>query len=229
MLSVKIGGKDFYTEFGCILASKTISAPKTQTKQVKVPLRDGTIDLTDALTDEAKFENRKIEIEFLCLTNQTQAVVSRVENFCHGRKMQVIFDDDAAFYYYGLVSVDKPKTLRHGVSFTVTVDAEPYKYDILSSAVDWEWDVFDFEEGIINETGALVVNGTRDVSLIIRRMRVFPEFIVSAPMTMTYDGVTYNLKAGTQKLYRVFFKEGENNLRFTGNGTVSINYVGGQL
>ena len=100
---------------------------------------------------------------------------------------------------------------------------------MFSSAVDWEWDSFDFEEGIINETGQLIVNGSVTISLVCRRKRMFPIFTASAPITMLYDGVTYNLLVGSQKFYDIFLCEGVNEFTFTGNGTVSIDYIGGSL
>jgi hypothetical protein len=109
------------------------------------------------------------------------------------------------------------------------VDAEPFKYDVLSSAVNWEWDIFDFESGIINETGELIVNGETTVSLICRQKRMFPTFTASSAMTVIYDGEVFNLSAGSQKMYDIFLVEGNNELTFKGNGTVSIDYIGGSL
>jgi hypothetical protein len=48
-------------------------------------------------------------------------------------------------------------------------------------------------------------------------------------MNVTFEGETYLLKAGEQKVYDIFFAEGENTLTFTGNGTISIDYIGGSL
>ena len=58
---------------------------------------------------------------------------------------------------------------------------------------------------------------------------MFPTFIASADMSVIFEGITYNLKAGSQKVYDIFLCEGKNELTFTGKGTVSINYIGGSL
>lgn len=227
--NVKIGDKDMYEDFGCFLKSKHINFPKIQTKQVVVPSADGAIDLTDAVTDEPKFENREITMSFLCLKNNAKALKNIIGSYMHGKKMKIVFSDDSAFYYYGRISVEKIEEITHGITFDVKVDADPYKYDIDSTMVDWEWDTLDFEEGYINETGNLVVDGELEVQLIARRKRQFPDFTVSEPMQLEFDGVTYNLVAGTQKLYKLFFKEGINVMKFIGHGTVSIDYRGGEL
>ena len=143
--------------------------------------------------------------------------------------MKIVCDDDPAFYYIGRVSVDNWNSDGRVGKLVIKCTVEPFKYDIVSSDVDWEWDLFDFEQGIINETGELIVDGTRDVTLVCRRKRMFPTFIASADMSVIFEGITYNLKAGSQKVYDIFLCEGKNKLTFMGKGTVSINYIGGSL
>lgn len=230
MKGVTIGDKHNYRDWGIILSSKTISPPEVQTNKVDVPMRDGAIDLTESLTDDVKFKDRHITLNFTVLDRSTwTAKVSEIQNYLHGKRLKIVFDDDLAFYYVGRISVNKWETNKNIGSLVIDGDVEPFKYDMISSAVDWEWDIFDFENGIINEMGELIVNGETTISLICRRKRMFPIFTASAPMTVKYDDETFNLAAGKQKLYGVFLCEGVNELTFNGNGTVSIDYVGGSL
>lgn len=230
MIGVTIGEKHSFRDWGIILSSKVISPPEAQINKVDVPMRDGSIDLTESLTDDIKFKDRKITLNFT-VTDKSKwtAKVSEIENYLHGKRLKIVFDDDLAFYYYGRVSVNKWATDKAIGSLVVECTVEPFKYDVLSSAVDWEWDVFDFEEGIINETGELIVNGETTISLICRRKRMFPIFTASEPMTVKYDGEIFILAAGEQKLYGLFLCEGVNELTFNGNGTVAIDYRGGSL
>ena len=231
MNGVTIGEKHNYNDWGLILSEKVISPPVPKTSKVEVPMRDGSIDLTEALSDEVKFEDRLITLTFTVIDPIAtwSAKISEIENYLHGKRMKIVFDDDLAFYYIGRVSVNKWTSNKNIGKLVVECEVEPFKYDMFSSAVDWEWDLFDFEEGIINETGQLIVNGSATISLICRRKRMFPIFTASAPMTMLYDGVTYNLLAASQKFYDLFLCEGVNEFTFTGNGTVSIDYIGGSL
>lgn len=231
MNGVKIGEKHSFDEFGLILSSKTISPPSVQTSKASVPLRDGSIDLTEAITDVTRYDNRKIQMTFSVIDpmNTWTEKVSAIENYIHGQKMKLVFDDDIAFYYIGRLSVNSWSSNKSVGKLVIECDADPFKYDVISSAVDWEWDVFDFEDGIINETGQLIVDGTTTITLICRKKRMFPIFTASTEMTVKYDGETYNLKAGSQKMYDIFLVEGENVLAFNGNGTVSIDYIGGSL
>ena len=230
MIGVTIGEKHSFKDWGIILSSKVISPPEPQLNKVDVPMRDGSIDLTESLTDDIKFKDRTITLNFTVTDKATwTAKVSEIENYLHGKQMKIVFDDDLAFYYYGRISVNKWATDKAIGSLVVECQVEPFKYDVLSSAVDWEWDVFDLEEGIINETGELIVNGETTISLICRRKRMFPIFTASTPMTVKYDDEIFNLVAGEQKLYGIFLCEGVNELTFNGKGTVSIDYRGGSL
>ena len=155
--------------------------------------------------------------------------ISEIYNYIHGQKLKIIFDDDLAFYYIGRLEVNDWLSEKNKGTLVIEATVEPFKYDIVSSAVDWEWDVFDFEDGIINETGDLIVNGTRVITLVCRRKRMFPTFIASADMTVEFEGEVHSLKAGSQKVYGILLSEGNNVLTFKGNGTVSIDYIGGSL
>ena len=230
MLGVTIGEKHSFNDWGIILSSKVISPPEPQINMVEVPLRDGSIDLTESLTDEIKFKDRKITLNFTITDKATwTSKVSEIQNYLHGKQMKIVFDDDLAFYYFGRVSVNKWETNKTIGKLVIEGTVEPFKYDVLSSAVDWEWDIFDFEEGIINETGELIVNGETTISLICRRKRIFPIFTASEPMTVKFDDETFQLAAGKQKLYGIFLCEGVNEFTFNGKGTVAIDYRGGSL
>ena len=231
MIGVTIGEKHSYNDWGLILSSKTISPPVPKTNSVSVPLMDGTIDLTEILTEDIKYEDRNLKFTFSVVDKRKSWAekISEIENYIHGKRMKIVCDDDPAFYYIGRVSVDNWNSDSRVGKLVVNCTVEPFKYDILSSAVDWEWDIFDFDQGIINETGELIVDGTRTITLICRRKRMFPIFTASAEMTVKFDGVTYNLPAGSNKIYDIFLCEGKNELMFTGNGTVSIDYIGGSL
>lgn len=231
MYSVRIGEKHAYDDWGIILSSKVISPPTPQIKQVNIPLRDGALDLTETLSEEIRYNDRSISLAFTVVDpiKQWPAKISEIQNYVQGKRLKIVFDDDAAFYYIGRVAVNEFKSNKTIGTLVIECTVEPFKYDVLSSVVDWEWDIFDFDEGIINEAGELIVNGSRTINLICRKKRMLPIFTVSAAMTVTYDGEVFNLLPGEQKLYELFLIEGENELTFTGTGTVTIDYRGGSL
>lgn len=143
--------------------------------------------------------------------------------------MKIILSNDTNFYYKGKVKVkDFDRfSLKHVID--IECDVEPYKYDLTSSDEDWPWDPFDFETGIINETKDLEVNGELEVSILGRRKRVVPKIICDNPLELIFNGETYNLTAGTNNSPDIEICDGENILKFIGNGTVTIEYRGGSL
>lgn len=231
MNGVKIGNMHSFDDWGLVLVSKQISAAEPQMNLISVPMRDGSIDLTEVLSNDIKYKDRTITMVFEIMDPRADwsAKVSIIQNYLHGKRLQIVFDDDCAFYYVGRVAVSEWSPNKSTAQIQIEAIVEPFKYDVLSSAVDWEWDIFDFENGFINEMGELIVDGETTITLICRRKRMFPIFTVSNDMTITFDGEIYNLKTGSQKIYDIFLCEGENELTFKGNGTVSIDYIGGSL
>ena len=73
------------------------------------------------------------------------------------------------------------------------------------------------------------MNGSLSLTVPGTQRWVIPEIMVSAAMTLSYEGKDYDLKQGTNKIYDIVIKEGENMLMFTGTGTVTISYRGGIL
>jgi hypothetical protein len=231
MYGVMIGEKHSYNDFGLILSDKVIAPPTPQYNKVTIPLRDAAIDLTESLTDTIKYNERLITLTFKVVDPilEWASKISAIENYVHGKKLKLIFDDDIGYYYIGRLTVNKWTSNKTIGTIVIECDAEPFKYDITPSNIDWEWDTFDLENGVINEAGEIVVNGTTVFTLICGRKRMFPTFTVSADMTVGFEGDTYTLKEGSQKLYDIFLCEGENVLTFTGSGTVAIEYIGGSL
>ena len=114
-------------------------------------------------------------------------------------------------------------------TFTVTVEADPYKYELTAGDEDWLWDPLDLEEGVIREYGNIEVSGEYAMIIDGTEKWIIPEITVSADMTVAFEGKQYSLKAGTNKVYDIVIKEGENMLTFHGTGTVSVKYRGAIL
>lgn len=226
--------KRLYENYGIIIKSVQIAAPDVQDHRVGIIGRNGSVDLTEAVTGNVRYNDRSIDIDvrFLGNENQRTAKVSELENFAHGQKLKFIFDDDDAFYYLGRIdSVSPPKVVNNkALDFTLSLTVDPYKYNITTSAEDWLWDPFDFEEGMINETANMEVDGELTYTLLAQRRWECPIIISNSAMTLEYDeGEPINIVAGSQVMYDIIITEGEHTFKFTGNGTVTINYVGGML
>lgn len=230
MNGVTFGTKHSYNDFGLILSSKSISLPKAKTKTVEIPGADGVLDLTECLTDDVKYQNRTLQFTFTVVDPLASwaAVLSEVTNFLHGRKLRIYMDWDKNYYYEGRCSVNQFKSDKRTATIVVDCNCDPYKIEKNSSADPWVWDTFSFVDGIIY-INKVTVSGSASATLINRRKVVSPTFTCSAAMTATFEGVTYNLPAGTTTILDIRLQEGENIISFSGNGTVQIDYKGGSL
>ncbi len=228
MIGVTFGDKHSFDDFGIYLTSKTINPPEPQTNTISVPLRDGSIDLTESLTNDVKYNDRKIDMTFSVVhpMEQWSDKVSEIENYLHGKRMKVVFDDDANFYYIGRLKVNEWSSQKSIGKLVIECVADPYKYDIQD---DWLWDPFDFENGYISESENIPVSGSTTIVIVGKRKKTYPTITASSAMTVAYNGATYNLTEGINKLYDMILDEGENTLTFSGSGSVLIEYTGGSL
>lgn len=91
------------------------------------------------------------------------------------------------------------KLNRRYSSVEITVNRDPYKLELYSSLENWLWDSFNFETGIVRNYKDLQVKGNLEVIIPGRTMRVIPVFDCSEEMTVSYNGIIYNLPKGKSK------------------------------
>lgn len=230
MKGVTFGTKHSYKDFGLILTSKTVNLPDLKTETQDVPGMDGELDLTDAITDDVKFKNRKLSFTFTVIdpVKQFFIVLSEVTNFLHGKRLRVVMDDDKNFYYEGRCKVNQFKTDKRTATIIIDCDVEPFKTEINSAGEPWIWDTFSFVDGIIymNE---VKVSGSATINLINRRKIVSPTFTCTSAMTVSFNSSTYSIPKGTTTVLDIRLQEGDNYVTFMGTGTVTIQYKGGSL
>ncbi len=234
MIGVQIGEKHTYKDWNLILTSTDIDFPDPKTETVDVPGTDGELDFSEVLTGDISYKNRKISFEFEMVDRfaNWKNKISEISNYLHGRKFNIILDDDPSFYYYGRITINNFKSNKSTGTITIEADVEPYKYDLYSSIENWLWDPFNFETGIINETNELQVNSELEVVIYGRRKKVVPIINCNSPenqMQVIFKNEAYNLSNGTQKILNIEICEGKNVLKFIGNGIISIEYRGGSL
>lgn len=236
MNGVTFGSKHSYRDWGLILKSRpVISPPSPKTVYVDIPASDGIIDLTESLTGNVKYENRIITCEFNVLDARKRwsNIYSEILDFLHGQQVKVILDEDPTYYYIGRVKVNEWKSDKKTSTIIIEGNVEPYKLEMFSSLEDWEWDSFNFETGIIREYKNIKVDGSLTFTIEGRRKGVVPSFIVQSDdgkgLKVKFNGTTYDLSDGTNRVLNIITKEGLNTLYFTGHGTVSIDYRGGRL
>lgn len=233
---VMLGSLHTYRDWGLFLMSKpTISPPKAKTVYISIPSSDGKLDMTESLTNDVKYDNRKITMTFKLVGNMREwdNIYSDIQDYLHGQRMRITFDSDNSFFYIGRLEVNSWKSKKQASTIVIEGDVDPYKYELFSSLEDWEWDTFDFETGIIREYKDLEVYGERELVIPCRRKQVVPSFNVAIAegktMAVVYEGVEYGLGNGINTILNIVLPDGDNTLLFKGYGAVSVDYRGARL
>lgn len=213
MKGVKIGNYHSYNDFGLILSQKTIGTPSPKTEVIDIPGGDGVLDLTDFFGD-VKYENRILTFEFSTIVPQADFMnlFSRVQNALHGKKMQIILDDDSEWFYVGRITVSEWKTDRNIGRLTIECDCEPYKYKIAETVVT-----------------RAVDNATTQITLNNSRKRVVPVITTDAEMKIAFTGYSGTFNAGTFIIPELVLAEGKTVIKVTGTGNITISYREGVL
>lgn len=186
--------KDFYL---VPTSLPIISTPGVKTKNIEVPGANGAIDLTESLTPFPVYNNRSGSLEFALLqdrleyynryknaphsikstydfdgTGATNYIYSDLMNKLHGRKCQLILEDDPEWYYEGRIGIGEWKSSTDGTWPTVTInyDLAPFKLSVNDSLVGatetgsdrWIWDPFSFIDGVIYSSASIPSGFTAD-------------------------------------------------------------------
>lgn len=132
MQGVTFDTKHSYRAWGLMFASRpVISPPKPKLKLIQVPGTDKVIDLTETLTGQVHYEPRTIKMEFVLMEDKPRwdAIYSEILETVHGKKVQIIFDDDLNYFYVGRVVVGDMKGEKAMAKLEMTAEVEPYKHE----------------------------------------------------------------------------------------------------
>lgn len=207
MRTIKFGDLDSYEDLGLVRKDVEIGAPKPKTDSVEVEGADGVLDLTEYF-GEVLYDNRTIKMEFYAepTSESFHEVFEDLYNKLHGKKMHIALSEEPGFYYVGRVTLDKWKTNDKTGAITISADCEPYRYKAAETVK------------------AVTVSGTKTETFSNLRKRVVPAFELSAAMQIKQGTSTYSASQGTWSDNRLYFVEGDNQLEFTGTGTVTVKY-----
>ncbi len=153
------GGKHTWNDWEAYWTDVEIGAPEVETYYVTIPGRMGDLDLSEVLTGAPVFKNREISITLTYPGSGSQwhEEFSEMLAQIHGQNCQMVLDSDPAYYYEGRCTVSSQRQDNFYSTFTITMEADPYKYACADSLGDWLWDPFSFEDGVVLDLGNIVL------------------------------------------------------------------------
>lgn len=215
MKGVYFGETHSTNDLNLILAPFTPAPAKPQTNFLKVPGRDGSLDLTEA-HGEVKYDSR--DFQFLFTVDPDDGMtfdekVTQVSNALNGKRCKITLDRDPEYYWVGRCVVDKYAQKKNLGHITVKATVDPYK----------------LKQSVTVETVALS-SSEKTVSLKNGRLPVVPLIECTNDNTfVSFGGNTHKLNAGTHKVLDVRFVEGINELTVKGTGTIKFTWQEGEL
>lgn len=191
-----------------------LSAPEYQSNMVEVPGRDGSLDLSTALTDgEPRYKSRTLTATFETSEGTREARQTRLDtmvNWLDGWRMDIYLPDDDTHYITGRVHVAvEYNDLAHG-GVTVTAVCDPWRYAKNETVVT-------LTAGTEAQTTSLVNSGRRSQA---------PKLTVDSKsqVTLVQGSYTWTLSSGVYILPDFILRQGSNSLTYSGEGTVEIRY-----
>lgn len=238
---------DTWDDFHLIPTARPIlSLPTPNTKFVSIPGRKDPIDLTEYLTGHSTFGNRTGSWSFFTDVDYVEqrlggwiAFDKRLRSLFHGHVGKIVLLDNPSYFYTGELTMGQWQTGDDRSTVTISYDLYPYKKDLSSTMELWKFDEFDFRDGVIMYLKDMEVNGSRDVKVYGSRERISPHISGSSGLVVykyenkswvNYGNVpTKSIASNDSIIPRLVIDYGENLLRFTGTGSVTIDYRRGLL
>lgn len=143
-----INGKHTWKDYGLVISNTDIvSEPSPKTNYIEVPGSSIRIDLTETLTGQVEYESRQLKFSLGKMEREDLWPVfyRTFLKAYQGKEVRVVLDQEPDVYYHGRAEVSGFSRNGRLGTFTLTIDADAYKYEINVSSEDWLWDVLNFE------------------------------------------------------------------------------------
>lgn len=213
------------------VASRELSIPDKQKIKVAIPFTSQVFDFSSVYGSSA-FSERTMTYDITCVNNER----GTDKTFIHSLRTQIInwlmsttdkqpLYDDAYPDYYLLAEVEGNSSFSQSSSYlgvlTVTFTCYAFLIGRRFEGDDW-WDDFSLTDGIAQLTDFEVDGDNQWILINTNRSATYPEIKVSGEVSLSLNGVTYNLTAGVTS--KIPLTSGVNNITLTGSGTLQAKW-----
>lgn len=193
------------------LTDKSIDEPTPNTKYIDIDGMSGTLDLSEALTGEVTYQDRKISATFFTdygNYKERGKLLRSIIASLHGRKIKIVEPDDPSHYFIGRVTVKSHENTIPYAQFSIEATCEPWRYAMDESIRSVT---------VNNDTVSVIINNNGVKSLS-------PDINISGDIKIVTDEVNVELTDGDYKIPDLKLKVGVNKLDVSGQGSIIIKY-----
>ena len=189
-------------DYKCHHIHTEIPAPEPKRYTVEIPLRDGLLDVTGALSSFVFYGERELVfgLEMFGLRMDWPAYYSALCADLHGKRVEISTDEDPNYKWIGYAYVGDYEDHGASAGITVTLRAEPFKRKTQKSELYYE-----------------NIGGSDEITFTTTAPRTYFYFTTSEiDATVTYNGQTWTLPTGTSNGLGLVMTPGSHTLDFHG-------------
>ena len=214
---ITINGVDTLETYGLILgADLEIPAPQLRESRVTIPGRDGTLNLSYALTGEPVYNDRVITGSLLKTESDIDMEQTRIELMTayQGRTVDVYLPIDPDHFFRGVLQFAGVSGYNKGI-LKWSLEAEPWRLKDSDTVISKNLTTSEQTFTIPNEGRPVV-----------------PLITVTAETTIIFGGNSYTLATGDHRVSGIYLLAGNNTLKAkttSGTGTMTLTFREGVL
>lgn len=213
MKKITINGVDFYHRFHAVLEDYDIESPEPKIVKVSIPGRNGDLDMSEALTGTIAYNNRQITVR-LGLVGRLEERLEKEQKILQliaGNRVRLTFSHLEG-YFMGRCWVKEIRLDNDShTTIVFSFDCEPYRYELENHEISLELSGKDEEVHCEN-----------------LQMPTQPIMITTNKATIQFQKQSITVQAG-EHLLPFLFTSGENIIKISGSGMVTIQYQRGVL
>ena len=212
-----LGNKNTWYDWRLYLTAKDIPDAEPKTNYITIDGMDGTLDLSESLTGEIKYNDRTITASFWTDNGDYKdrnALLRSIVSQFHGKKIKIIEPDDPDHYFYGREKIKSQKNILPYAEFTIEAICEPWRYAINESVRRAEVESESVTNVVINNNGVKTL---------------CPTITITGSVNVIYNGVKTSLTDGAYKISNIKLYQGVNIIGVSGNGSATFTYTEADL